>query len=139
METGNLLGFQTLCHMIVYLGRGSHAGSNGAPSPPSEREIQLVHVLPSPPMCLWSTHTQRLTPFIARSIAPHSVHAGEVRLPSSKRRDTEPHHLHLYLAFTARDPVLLSLRAGYSLLNLSFPICKLKGGKLLQPATWENR
>lgn len=30
IETGNLLGFQTLCHMIVYLGRGSHPGSPGA-------------------------------------------------------------------------------------------------------------
>ena len=30
METGSLLSFQTLCHMNVCLGRGSHPGSTGA-------------------------------------------------------------------------------------------------------------
>lgn len=89
-------------------GKRKPCRENWGPSPPPEKESQLVQVLPSSPTCHGTHIHTGAWPLVT---APYSVHPGEVSLPCSKRNNRAPEHccLHFYPAFAAKDPTLLSL------------------------------
>lgn len=137
METGNLLGFQTLCHLIVYLGRGSHPGSTIATSCERNPAGACAALLTRAPV--GHLHTQVHVPE-ACPTAPYPVHMGDMSLPYSKRNNRAPECCRLHFTRIMLQGTQFShfSWAGHDLPNLSFPICKMKKGKL-QPTTWENR
>lgn len=121
METGNFLGFQTLCHMIVFLGRGSHPGNIGAHHH-LLREIQLVQVLPPHPHA-HGTQTHTRTRFlVTQPEPPNPVLTEEVSSPGSKRNNRAPESCaYISTNCAARNSTVLSLLGKSWLAKPQFP------------------
>lgn len=137
METGNLLSFQTLCHMNVYLGRGSHPGSTGACH-------QLLGENPSRCVCYMPLPHARgahgdigSCTLITHPTAPTCAH-GWSELAHIQWEITELQSPAACISTQIRPQGAWLSGASPVLPILDFPICKMKKGKPLQP-TWENR